>query len=458
MRIPEGLKLKSLHIHNFKGFLEAEPLNLDADLILLVGANARGKTSTIEAIEFALTGRYNPRIGSENDFEPRHLINRNLYGKEDAEASVSIEWNIDGLEDTATVNCDGDYTGGFASRGQPWSDQHYKRLLSITGFVYADLSSGFFGLEDSVKNSILEAFAPVPDSALFNVPVDNLLERISGCRARIMSGSIDPQDCEVKMAQAAAQFSENWIKAGYNVESLTNRPQSSVLSLAPKRLRNSMKTAGIDLVSNATFGEELFRYAMAIEALINREQLAHRTEAERSGKPDVLSLERLCKDLEGTQYSLQDDAGYEILSDTSQRLSAEILNNDQVLKDLKKLQQRFLSREQSSLLPADFGSVTLGYIPFIASALTFSIEQTVPDWSPPWSPGIDLRELLSQTLREYLSLSERMEQTVSNLAELRAELDQVDKKKAQNDYSICSGDHNILSHPPARLEAGGSSG
>lgn len=51
------MRLKSISVEGFRGFIEPASMNLDADVILLHGPNGAGKTSLLDAILWALVGR-----------------------------------------------------------------------------------------------------------------------------------------------------------------------------------------------------------------------------------------------------------------------------------------------------------------------------------------------------------------------------------------------------------------
>ncbi len=59
------MRLASLKVSGFRGFAEARTFKLDADAIIVVGANGQGKTSFFDAILWGLCGRV-PRLGSDD--------------------------------------------------------------------------------------------------------------------------------------------------------------------------------------------------------------------------------------------------------------------------------------------------------------------------------------------------------------------------------------------------------
>ena len=60
------MRLLSLELRGFRGFAKAETFDLDADAVVLVGANGSGKTSLLDGILWALSGCV-PRLGEGAD-------------------------------------------------------------------------------------------------------------------------------------------------------------------------------------------------------------------------------------------------------------------------------------------------------------------------------------------------------------------------------------------------------
>ncbi len=63
------MKITGLKIQGFRAFTEEDSFDFDADVVLLTGANGRGKTSVFDAILWVLTGSL-PRLESRNDDVP----------------------------------------------------------------------------------------------------------------------------------------------------------------------------------------------------------------------------------------------------------------------------------------------------------------------------------------------------------------------------------------------------
>lgn len=59
------MRLLSLELAGFRGFATKQTFDLDADAVIVVGANGNGKTSLFDAVLWAITGRI-PRLGSDD--------------------------------------------------------------------------------------------------------------------------------------------------------------------------------------------------------------------------------------------------------------------------------------------------------------------------------------------------------------------------------------------------------
>jgi len=59
------MKIKGVDLSGFRAFARPESLDLDADVVVLLGANGQGKTSLFDSILWALTGTI-PRLGKKD--------------------------------------------------------------------------------------------------------------------------------------------------------------------------------------------------------------------------------------------------------------------------------------------------------------------------------------------------------------------------------------------------------
>ena len=59
------MRFKNITLSGFRAFAETTTVDLDADCIILVGTNGQGKTSLLDGLFWALTGKLG-RIGKDN--------------------------------------------------------------------------------------------------------------------------------------------------------------------------------------------------------------------------------------------------------------------------------------------------------------------------------------------------------------------------------------------------------
>ena len=59
------MRLLSLELAGFRGFATKQIFDLNADAVIVVGANGNGKTSLFDAVLWAITGRI-PRLGNDD--------------------------------------------------------------------------------------------------------------------------------------------------------------------------------------------------------------------------------------------------------------------------------------------------------------------------------------------------------------------------------------------------------
>jgi ABC-type lipoprotein export system ATPase subunit len=107
------IKIRKIHIYNFKIFND-EKIDLnDSDVVILDGPNGYGKTSFFDAVELLLTGEINRLVRKKNDLDLRKNFQDNLLVNDSAldetfvKAEIEVngeaivisrhaKWNIDG--------------------------------------------------------------------------------------------------------------------------------------------------------------------------------------------------------------------------------------------------------------------------------------------------------------------------------------------------------------------------
>ena len=85
-------RITSAQIQNFKGIKDTKEIDLDADIVLLTGANGNGKSSFVKALTFALTG-YHP------DWNPPESIDHFFFsGNHADEFRIILQTKLSSLE------------------------------------------------------------------------------------------------------------------------------------------------------------------------------------------------------------------------------------------------------------------------------------------------------------------------------------------------------------------------
>jgi DNA repair exonuclease SbcCD ATPase subunit len=76
------MRVLSIKLSGFRGFTQTQRLDLNADAIVVIGANGHGKTSLFDGILWALSGRI-PRLhndnGRSNDVPDTLLVSNSVY-------------------------------------------------------------------------------------------------------------------------------------------------------------------------------------------------------------------------------------------------------------------------------------------------------------------------------------------------------------------------------------------
>ncbi|HSR52311.1 MAG TPA: AAA family ATPase [Acidobacteriota bacterium] len=133
----KDVRLLSIEPHYFRGFRKlAEPLNVDADLIVVEGPNSSGKTSISEAIEWLLTGELSRRQAG-NPRELKDLIS-NQFRPGDESTWVEMVFSVDNEHCTLRRVLERDYAALSKSlpksrilrNGKDLSPSEWQELLS----------------------------------------------------------------------------------------------------------------------------------------------------------------------------------------------------------------------------------------------------------------------------------------------------------------------------------------
>ena len=95
------MRLKSAIIEGFRGFTRKVAVDLDADVVILQGPNGVGKTSLLDAVLWALTGRIDRFLnnGSPISLYSREGIARVELTLSDRKSEIIITRATDGSRD-----------------------------------------------------------------------------------------------------------------------------------------------------------------------------------------------------------------------------------------------------------------------------------------------------------------------------------------------------------------------
>src|ERR1039457_3710195 len=93
------MRLKTLTVSGFRGFAQEEVIDLDAEAIIVFGANGSGKTSMLDAILWVLTGSITRLRGEAADILSKYSVT--------GEARVELELQRDSSTMRVTRRFDG---------------------------------------------------------------------------------------------------------------------------------------------------------------------------------------------------------------------------------------------------------------------------------------------------------------------------------------------------------------
>lgn len=117
------MRLKSLEITGFRGFAAEQTFDLDADAVIVVGANGNGKTSLFDAVLWAISGRI-PRLGIDDTNVVCRFAGADrarvvlTLGRTDGPSPITITRVFDGERTKVSVEAPGTVSHGPEAEGQ----------------------------------------------------------------------------------------------------------------------------------------------------------------------------------------------------------------------------------------------------------------------------------------------------------------------------------------------------
>lgn len=324
---PALRRIRKIQIHNFRGFVGAqrEPLNTDADIVLLAGGNGLGKTSLLQALTLLQTGYAElpqeqlrsvlsvpndpPNSTSESpiyieaavDFSklegPEH---RNLtvqwpsgeaepsFSFESSESSSKVDWPrlLAGAELTQDEN----------TNQYPQNDnlKRARELLARVTSFYPERVDELF--ENLTKGETLrDIFYPMPEAVQRALGVlDGLSQQIETSLERLQRAQETPKQLEENLRNAQKSLIERW------------KPIHDAINITPEHLSEWAPAKSV-----------------AITKLVSLSQ------------PDLTSLQDLVRELTDGKIIQPNEVASTLLNELIEILEAKI---EQAQKDARAVQ------------------------------------------------------------------------------------------------------------------------
>lgn len=447
-------RVSKLELSNFKGFGASRTtpieINLDADLVLVMGPNGRGKTSIVEALELVATGGIERRVGAPNEFSMRDFIHRSAHNADNkAEATVSVTWNGESTKDEVTIQhanrgvVSPDPSGPLSqARARDWSATGRMNLLRTTAFLYSDALGAMLGVDLDARKQILESYLP------------------EGTRLRELTSASTPRgevmqfrDRIAQIQDAVARTKQREVDTARAVEKTATKIASVPVTLTKSGGRTLVVPTslrrGLDQINGLVGGSSAITNEnpetirkLASDALSMAEQLQQqveetaRSEAPADAERPVI-LERL-RQLEKALGS-PDVPGPAALARRHDELGSEA----NLIAQLAEIERRVaqIRSEQALLWSNDGGSALLdgigrspaGTLPLLANLARFRAEDPRPAWwteagLPPPNPD-QFSKLLARELTRWRDLKAQTDSAeaerakVSDLLDARRRID-----------------------------------
>jgi energy-coupling factor transporter ATP-binding protein EcfA2 len=422
-------RVSKLELLNFKGFSsqDGEPvgIDLDADLVLIMGPNGRGKTSIVEALELVATGSISQRVGNSSEFDISHFIHRNARDdKRDAAAKVCITWRDGGERDETIIRPAARPEDKVTSVG-PWSAMRANEwarggranLLRTTAFLYSDALGSMLGLDLEARRQILDSYLPEGDrlSSLASGPTPLL--KVEAHRDRMGSGLSEANQrnaAELAIAREAEGISGR--VTGSRV-ALVGKGKMLVPGSLIRELGPVATAVGINITGaspDAIRALAASARAKSLQEQQNAEQSAH---GEAPGGAERAIIQERLRRIE-SELAVTDVPSRARLS-----LRLSELGEDEALRAKKdevdqriaraRAEQELMWSDADTALPRDLGRCPVGTLPLLATLARFRVEDPLPSW---WStarlPAPDPKQflaLLGQEVERWNGLKRQVE-------------------------------------------------
>ncbi|RKG86133.1 hypothetical protein D7W82_17530 [Corallococcus sp. CA049B] len=350
-----GRRISRLEIENFKGFSDTIDLNFDAEIVLLVGPNGRGKTSTIEALELAVTGKIGRRIGGKEEFELRDFIHCNRKsGTSTGEARIRATWSDGSGTDETTIHKSSQSPissiGPWAAlRANELETQSEHDLVRACTFLYSDSLGSLAGLDLDSRRKVIDFFVPsFPElDSLAEIEAQRFSLEITRRLNEIKAELPDVEKITNLEAQRALLAQQSWQALGTAVSAKFVKVNRTLVDQAPLKsaLKKICTHLGLEASQDGDYQDTLERIYKAAETRAS--EASHldssETEVHDSPTPRWLKLQAAFRDLETNLPKEHADRRALLLKQSEPR--------DRLLGDIVELQHIRAAKEseQSSL-------------------------------------------------------------------------------------------------------------
>jgi len=292
------MRLLSIELEGFRGFATKQSFDLNADAVIVVGANGNGKTSLFDAILWAITGRI-PRLGSDDSlfvcmFSETGRARVVLHlGQADGSSSLVITRVFDGTRTRVTVETPEGVLSGPEAEGQLirkiWKEA--ATAANPEEALATALTRSVYLQQDLVRNFIDSATAE---------------DRFSAVSELVGAGRVTELQSELEKAKKAWSSATNSRAA--ELQPLRNNQSAMESRLAELRSRSIPSEDGLD----ETAWTGWWRQMQAMELKVSAVPMASREAAgaidtvikqldaaRRAAERRRLLLDSLTQDLSG---------------------------------------------------------------------------------------------------------------------------------------------------------------
>jgi len=230
------MRLLSLELAGFRGFATKQTFDLDADVVIVVGANGNGKTSLFDAVLWAIAGRI-PRLGPDDaplacKFSETGQARVSLrLGRADGSSALNVTRVFDGTRTTVAVETPEGVLRGPAAEGR-LIQQVWKEAATAANPAEAlatALTRSVYLQQDLVREFIDSVTAQ---------------ERFGAVSELVGAGRVTDLQGELERAKKAWSLATNSLAA--ELEPLRGRLSTMESRLAELRTRSISAEAGLD--------------------------------------------------------------------------------------------------------------------------------------------------------------------------------------------------------------------